>query len=115
MLYDEHSRPAPDSGRPSPLSLKEEHVSQSVGVGNGNGNRAPNPDSLYEQSPTFQMAQQQLDVVADQTDQDRGVLERLSKPKRALIVSVPIRMDDGHTEVFTGYRVQHSLTTGPSK
>lgn len=90
-------------------------MSSSVAVLNGNGQRPPNPHSLYEQSPTFQMAWRQLEVVSEQTDLDRGVLERLSKPKRALIVSVPIRMDDGHTEVFTGYRVQHSLTSGPSK
>lgn len=74
-----------------------------------------NPQSLYEHSPTFRMAMKQLEDVANQTDLDGGVLERLGKPKRALIVSVPIRMDDGSTEVFTGYRVQHSLTSGPSK
>ena len=36
-------------------------------------------------------------------------------PRRAIVVSIPVRMDDGRTEVFTGYRVQHSLTSGPSK
>ena len=36
-------------------------------------------------------------------------------PKRAMVVSVPIRMDDGRTEGFIGFRVQHSLTSGPSK
>ena len=36
-------------------------------------------------------------------------------PKRSLVVSVPVRMDDGRTEVFIGYRVQHSLTSGASK
>ena len=46
---------------------------------------------------------------------DRGILQRLSVPKRAMIVSVPVRMDDGSTRVFNGYRVQHSLTSGPSK
>src|SRR5947208_9332245 len=61
------------------------------------------------------MACQQLELVAQHLDLDPGVLERLSKPKRAMVVSVPIRMDDGHTEVFPGYRVQHSLTSGPSK
>ena len=39
----------------------------------------------------------------------------MSLPKRAMVVSIPVRMDDGRTEVFTGYRVQHSLTSGPSK
>jgi glutamate dehydrogenase (NAD(P)+) len=49
-------------------------------------------------------------------DLDKDVLERLSKPKRAMVVSIPIRMDsDGRTESFIGFRVQHSLTSGPSK
>jgi glutamate dehydrogenase (NAD(P)+) len=61
------------------------------------------------------MACQQLERAAEHIDIDRGVLERLSTPKRALVVSIPVRMDDGRTEVFTGYRVQHSLTSGPSK
>ena len=90
-------------------------MSTSVAVVNGNGQRSHHPHSLFEESETFQMAMQQLHMVAEQTNQDSGVLERLSKPKRALIVSVPVRLEDGHTEVFTGYRVQHSLTSGPSK
>jgi glutamate dehydrogenase (NAD(P)+) len=61
------------------------------------------------------MACQQLETVADNLELDKGVLERLSKPKRAMVVSIPIRMDDGRTEGFIGYRVQHSLTSGPSK
>jgi glutamate dehydrogenase (NAD(P)+) len=61
------------------------------------------------------MACQQLDMVAEHVDIDKGVLERLSMPKRAMVVSVPVRMDNGRTEVFIGYRVQHSLTSGPSK
>src|SRR5271167_4752277 len=61
------------------------------------------------------MACRQLEKVAEVINVDTGVLERLSKPKRALVVSVPIRMDDGHTENFIGFRVQHSLTSGPSK
>jgi glutamate dehydrogenase (NAD(P)+) len=79
-----------------------------------NGQHCPNP--VFENSPTFQMACRQLDAVAEAIDLDPGVLERLSKPKRALVVSIPIRMDsDGRTESFIGYRVQHSLTSGPSK
>jgi glutamate dehydrogenase (NAD(P)+) len=70
---------------------------------------------VFEDAPTFQMACRQLEKVAEVIDIDLGVLERLSKPKRALVVSVPIRMDDGRTESFIGFRVQHSLTSGPSK
>jgi glutamate dehydrogenase (NAD(P)+) len=78
--------------------------------------RPQKPVPVFENSPTFQMACQQLQVVAEHLDLDQGVLERLSKPKRAMVVSIPIRMDsDGRTESFIGFRVQHSLTSGPSK
>ncbi|MCC6276406.1 MAG: Glu/Leu/Phe/Val dehydrogenase [Oligoflexia bacterium] len=46
---------------------------------------------------------------------DPNVFERLKRPKRSIIVSVPTRMDDGSVKVFTGYRVQHSSTLGPCK
>jgi len=46
---------------------------------------------------------------------DPGIIERLSVPKRSLVVSIPIRMDSGEVHCFPGYRVQHSLTSGPSK
>ncbi len=75
----------------------------------------PPPKPMFEDSPVFQMACRQLDRVAEQFDLDPGVLERLRQPKRALIVSVPISMDNGTTENFIGYRVQHDLTSGPSK
>ncbi len=70
---------------------------------------------IFEESPVFQMAVRQLDTVAAAIDLDPNILERLRWPKRAVIVSVPIKLDDGRTHTFTGYRVQHSLTSGPSK
>ncbi len=73
------------------------------------------PNPVFANSPTFQMACRQLDAVAEVIDIDKGVLGRMSLPKRAIVVSIPVRMDDDRTEVFTGYRVQHSLTSGPSK
>ncbi|HTU88923.1 MAG TPA: Glu/Leu/Phe/Val dehydrogenase dimerization domain-containing protein, partial [Gemmataceae bacterium] len=73
------------------------------------------PNPVFDNSPTFQMACRQLDAVAEVIDIDRGVLQRMSVPKRGMVVSIPVRMDDDRTEVFTGYRVQHSLTSGPSK
>ena len=42
-------------------------------------------------------------------------LEDLRHPKRMVTVSIPIRMDDGSTRYFTGYRVQHSISRGPGK
>ncbi|MCI0638912.1 MAG: Glu/Leu/Phe/Val dehydrogenase [Gemmataceae bacterium] len=70
---------------------------------------------VFEDSPVFEMACRQLDAVGEVIDLDQGVLERLMKPKRSLVVSVPIRMDSGETRNFWGYRVQHSLTSGPAK
>ena len=85
-----------------------------VHVNNNNGHQQlPNP--IYESSPTFQMACRQLESIAEQCDIEPGILERLRWPKRAMVVSVPIRMADGTTQVFSGYRVQHNLTSGPSK
>ena len=83
--------------------------------GNGNGNGRSRPNSIFEDSKVFQMACRQLMSVAEVVDLDPGVLERLGQPKRALVVSIPIRLEDGRTENFVGYRVQHSLTSGPSK
>ena len=80
-----------------------------------NHDRAHHPVPVFENSPTFRMACRQLEMVAGHLNLDGGVLERLSKPKRALVVSVPVRLDNGRTEAFVGYRVQHSLTSGPSK
>ena len=79
----------------------------------GNGPQQPRP--VFEDSPVFQMAVKQLESVAKAMNLDPNVLERLAKPKRSLVVSVPIKMDDGNTRNFLGYRVQHSLTSGPAK
>jgi glutamate dehydrogenase (NAD(P)+) len=82
---------------------------------NGNGNGKHHPAPVWESSPIYRMAVQQIDSVAEALDLDPNIHERLRVPKRALVVTVPTRMDDGHTCNFTGYRVQHSLTSGASK
>ena len=71
--------------------------------------------NLFENSPTYRMACEQLRDVAKLIDLDRGVADRLMVPKRSLVMGIPIRMDSGETKVFIGYRVQHSLTSGASK
>jgi glutamate dehydrogenase (NAD(P)+) len=57
----------------------------------------------------------QLDEAAEIMGLDAGLHKSLRSPKRALIVSVPIRMDDGSTNVYEGYRVHHNVTRGPAK
>jgi glutamate dehydrogenase (NAD(P)+) len=65
--------------------------------------------------PTFRMACQQFDSVADHLEIPVAERDRLKYPKRSMTVAVPIRLDDGSTKVFPGYRVQHHLTLGPTK
>ena len=73
------------------------------------------PATLFDASPTFRMAVDQLRAVAAAIDLDPGITERLAVPKRSLVVGIPVRMDDDSTRTFIGYRVQHSLTSGASK
>ena len=75
-------------------------------------NPASNP---FSTSPTYLMACQQLRAVAREIHLDEGIAQRLMFPKRSQVVAVPVRMEDGRQETFVGYRVQHSLTSGPSK
>ncbi len=65
--------------------------------------------------PTFRMACEQFDLVADHLQIPDSDRDRLKYPKRAMVVALPIHRDDGRTEVFSGYRVQHHLTLGPTK
>ncbi|HKU51602.1 MAG TPA: Glu/Leu/Phe/Val dehydrogenase, partial [Nitrospira sp.] len=66
-------------------------------------------------TPTFRLAVAQFDQAAEAMGLDPNLRERLKLPQRSLVVSLPVRMDDGHVEVFTGYRVQHDSSRGPSK
>lgn len=63
----------------------------------------------------WEMACQQLDTVAEKINLDKSIHAKLRNCKRALIVSIPIRMDNGTVRVFEGYRVQHNLERGPAK
>jgi glutamate dehydrogenase (NAD(P)+) len=66
-------------------------------------------------TPTFRLAVSQFDQAAEAMQLDDNLRERLNQPQRSLVVSVPVRMDDDRVEVFTGYRVQHDSSRGPSK
>jgi len=57
----------------------------------------------------------QFHAAADALQIEDDVRERLLEPRRALVVNFPVRRDSGVVENFTGYRVQHNLTMGPSK
>jgi glutamate dehydrogenase (NAD(P)+) len=72
------------------------------------------PMEIYDH-PTFRMACQQFDLVADHLQIPESERGRIKYPKRSMTVALPIHRDDGSTEVFAGYRVQHHLTLGPTK
>lgn len=63
----------------------------------------------------FEIVLKQLDNVAEKIKIDPGVHAVLRQPERELTVSIPIVVDNGQIEVFTGYRVQHSSARGPCK
>jgi glutamate dehydrogenase (NAD(P)+) len=65
--------------------------------------------------PVFEMARQQFQVIADHLEIPEDERGRVLYPKRAITVSCPIHRDDGSTQVYEGYRVQHHLTLGPTK
>ena len=61
------------------------------------------------------MACRQFDRAADAISLPESIRDRTKHPRRAIVVSLPIRRDDGSIAVFEGYRVQHNLSTGPAK
>ena len=63
----------------------------------------------------FSAMLQEFDGAARLLGLDPGIWKVLTHPKRQIIVSCPIQMDNGEIEVFTGYRVQYNITLGPAK
>ena len=63
----------------------------------------------------FEMAKIPLQKAIEKMNLDAGVKKLMEQPERTLEVTIPVKMDDGRTEVFTGYRAQHSTAVGPAK
>jgi len=76
---------------------------------------SPLEQQLEWDTPLFLMARAQFEQALPFADVSPMVIERLSFPERALIMSVPLRRDDGTIRIFAGYRVQHSTVLGPTK
>jgi glutamate dehydrogenase (NAD(P)+) len=71
--------------------------------------------ALEWETPLFRTALAQFDEAIPYAQIHEDTAERLRYPERSLIVSCPVRMDDGRRVVFPGYRVQHSSVLGPTK
>ena len=65
--------------------------------------------------PLFQNVLMNIKESAKIINCDPNIMERLTRPRRCITVSVPVRMDDQSVKVFTGYRVQYNATLGPYK
>jgi len=70
---------------------------------------------MADTGPIFDDMLQQFNGAARILDLEPGIWKILTHPKRQIMVSCPIQMDNGEIQVFTGYRVQYNITLGPAK
>jgi glutamate dehydrogenase (NAD(P)+) len=73
------------------------------------------PMEEHLRHPLFMNALQAIEEGGRLINADPNITARLKRPKRCIVVSVPVRMDDYNVKVFTGYRVQYNSTLGPYK
>jgi len=71
--------------------------------------------SMEQEINPWESQAARFDLAAQKLNLDEGLWKILRYPAREIIVHIPVQMDDGHIEVFTGFRVQHSIARGPSK
>src|SRR6202140_2080260 len=71
--------------------------------------------TLEQETNPWEAQAARFDFAAKKLNLDQGIWRVLRQPTRELIVHSPVGMDDGSIEVFTGYRVQHSVARGPAK
>jgi len=73
------------------------------------------PISLEQEKNPWLAAETRFDNAAEKLDLNEGMRKVLKSPAREITVNIPVQLDDGRLEVFTGYRVQHSIARGPGK
>ncbi len=71
--------------------------------------------SREQETNPWVSAEARVDDAAARLGLDEGVCKVLKNPTREITVYIPVQLDDGRIEVFTGYRVQHSIVRGPGK
>ena len=74
----------------------------------------PKPPAEAATLDIYAAAQHELDAAAERLHLDDGMHRVLRQPKRELTVSFPVTHDDGHVDVYTGYRVHHNVNRGPT-
>ena len=71
--------------------------------------------TMEQETNPWEAQASRFDFAARKLNLDQGIWKVLRYPSREIIVHIPVSMDDGSVEVFTGYRVQHSVARGPGK
>ena len=71
--------------------------------------------TLEQETNPWESQAARFDLAAHKLNLDEGLWKVLRYPTREIIVHIPVQMDSGHLEVFTGFRVQHSIARGPAK
>ena len=71
--------------------------------------------SLEQEINPWEAQAARFDLAAQKLNLDDGIWKVLRYPNREIIVHIPVMMDSGQLEVFTGFRVQHSIARGPAK
>jgi glutamate dehydrogenase (NAD(P)+) len=71
--------------------------------------------AIEQESNPWESQAARFDLAAHKLNLDEGLWKVLRYPTREIILHIPVQMDDGHLEVFTGFRVQHSIARGPAK
>src|SRR6202522_1794499 len=84
-----------------PATEKKDHTMQTL--------------TLEQETNPWEAQAARFDFAAKKLNLDKGIWKVLRYPAREIIVHIPVAMDDGSIEVFTGYRVQHSIARGPAK
>ena len=90
--------------RPEPAKKKEADMAVTTA-----------PISLEQETNPWEAQAARFDLAAKKLNLDAGIWKVLRYPQREIIVHIPVSMDNGSIEVFTGYRVQHSTARGPGK
>jgi glutamate dehydrogenase (NAD(P)+) len=76
---------------------------------------APGAGSMERELNPWLAAEARFDIAANRLGLDSGLCKVLRTSSKEITVHVPVQLDDGRLEVFTGYRVQHSVARGPGK
>ncbi len=71
--------------------------------------------TIEQESNPWEQQAARFNLAADKLKLDEGLWRVLRQPNREIIVHIPVALDNGQLEVFTGYRVQHSIARGPAK